>query len=71
MNSIAFRGDHASDRGTDAPIDVRHRCDPFEDKRELRGTQELVARRVLERNTFRLRFDWYAVFRRNDVVSRL
>ena len=52
-NDRAFGRDHTANGCADSPMNVRHRSDPFEDERKLRGIQELLARCVFQRNALR------------------
>ena len=47
-NDRALGRDYASDGGADAIVHVGHGRDPFVDERQLRGVQELLARRLLQ-----------------------
>src|SRR5260370_28986333 len=67
-NNRALCGDHAANGGANAPVNVGHGRNPFEDERKLCDVQELLARLVFERHAPGPGLDRHAIFNRNDVV---
>src|SRR5215472_8860313 len=52
-NNGALRWDHAPNRGTNTPVHIRHRGNPFENEGELRHVQELLACLIFELHALR------------------
>jgi hypothetical protein len=66
-----FGGNDTAHGRADAPVDIGHCNNPFEDEWKLRGVEKLLARLVPQRHTLRPGLDRYAFLRRDYVVRGL